>query len=125
MSNNLVVANHKSSESYRAELSPTRSELNVNDEQALKQKEKPTIKITVASQEIIYLDSHKTLLACLESSDIEVHYHCRDGYCGACRVTLKSGDIHYPQGEPLAFVGEGEILPCCCIPIGDITIDVK
>ncbi len=91
----------------------------------LAKKEKPAIKISVANQEVIYLDSHHNLLECLESSNVEVHYHCRDGYCGACRVTLKSGEINYPQGEPLAFIGDGEILPCCCIPNSDITIEVE
>jgi ferredoxin len=90
----------------------------------LANKEKPAIKISVAGQEIIYLDSHRTLLECLESAEIEVHYHCRDGYCGACRVALKSGQINYPQGEPLAFVGENEILPCCCIPNSDLSIEI-
>jgi ferredoxin len=92
---------------------------------ALADKEKSVIKISVDNQEIIYLDSHRNLLECLESADIEVHYHCRDGYCGACRVALKSGEINYPQGEPLAFVGDGEILPCCCIPTNNISIEIE
>ncbi len=91
----------------------------------LVKKENPTIKISVNNQEIIYLDSHSNLLECLESADVEVHYHCRDGFCGACRVALKKGEINYPQGEPLAFVGDGEILPCCCIPTTDISIEVE
>ncbi|WP_085297263.1 class I ribonucleotide reductase maintenance protein YfaE [Cognaticolwellia mytili] len=101
-------------------------DLNSADEEKidLARKEKSIIKISVANQEIIYLDSHRNLLECLESADVEVHYHCRDGYCGACRVALKSGEINYPQGEPLAFIGDGEILPCCCIPCNDITIEV-
>lgn len=101
-------------------------DLNSADEEKinLARKEKSIIKISVANQEIIYLDSHRNLLECLESADVEVHYHCRDGYCGACRVALKSGEINYPQGEPLAFIGDGEILPCCCIPCSDITIEV-
>jgi len=91
----------------------------------LAKQEKPTIKISVDNQEIIYLDSHRNLLECLESAKVEVHYHCRDGFCGACRVALKSGEINYPQGEPLAFVGDGEILPCCCIPTTDLSIEVE
>ena len=81
--------------------------------------------ITIDDKTIIYRDSDKTLLNCLEAHNIEVHYHCRDGFCGACRIKLNSGTIHYPNGEPLAFIGAGEILPCCCIPVEniDITID--
>lgn len=98
----------------------------VNDfESSSENKDKTPIKISVNNQEIIYLDSHKNLLECLESSDVEVHYHCRDGFCGACRVALKSGEINYPQGEPLAFVGDDEILPCCCIPTTNISIEIE
>lgn len=71
---------------------------------------------------IDYTDTKKSLLDCLESANVEVHYHCRDGFCGACRVTLVDGDINYPLGEPLAYVGDNEILPCCCIPVTDITL---
>ena len=79
-------------------------------------------KINVQGKVVHYNDNEQTLLDCLELSNIEVHYHCRDGFCGACRVTLIAGEIHYPQGEPLAFVGDNEILPCCCKPITDITL---
>ncbi|MBU2871486.1 class I ribonucleotide reductase maintenance protein YfaE [Colwellia sp. E2M01] len=79
-------------------------------------------KISVQGKVVHYKNSKQTLLDCLESADVEVHYHCRDGFCGACRVKLVEGDINYPMGEPLAYVGEKEILPCCCIPITDITI---
>ncbi|NMP31389.1 2Fe-2S ferredoxin-like protein [Thalassotalea sp. M1531] len=74
--------------------------------------------------EVIFTDQNRTLLECLESANVEVHYHCRDGFCGACRVKLNDGQVTYPQGEPLAFVGEDEILPCCCIPHTDIDIEI-
>ena len=83
-----------------------------------------SLKIKANGQLIHFTGQHKTLLDCLESENIEVHYHCRDGFCGACRIKLNQGDIHYPNGEPLAFVAEGEILPCCCIPKTDIDVDI-
>ena len=79
-------------------------------------------KIMVQGKVVPFESNEQTLLDCLESADIEVHYHCRDGFCGACRVTLVTGEINYPLGEPLAFVGDNEILPCCCIPVTDITL---
>jgi ferredoxin len=81
-------------------------------------------KIKVQGKVVHYINSEQTLLECLESADVEVHYHCRDGFCGACRVTLVEGEINYPLGEPLAFVGEGDILTCCCIPVTDITLAI-
>jgi ferredoxin len=91
---------------------------NQNVEQAIKLQ----LKINVQSKVVHYENNEQTLLECLESADVEVHYHCRDGFCGACRVTLVEGEINYPQGEPLAFVGDNEILPCCCIPVSDVTL---
>ncbi len=82
-------------------------------------------KINVAGKVVYYKNNKQTLLECLESAQVEVHYHCRDGFCGACRVKLIEGDINYPQGEPLAFVGEGEVLACCCIPVSDITLKIE
>jgi len=80
--------------------------------------------ISINNTLVDFVDAKQTLLECLESADIEVHYHCRDGFCGACRVTLLEGQISYPNGEPLAYIGDGEILPCCCIPITDITLEI-
>ena len=93
-----------------------------NDTQNVKDTIKLQPKIMVQGKVVPFENNEETLLDCLESADIEVHYHCRDGFCGACRVTLVEGEINYPQGEPLAFVGENEILPCCCIPVTDITL---
>ncbi|WP_082627186.1 class I ribonucleotide reductase maintenance protein YfaE [Colwellia sp. TT2012] len=81
-------------------------------------------KITVQGKVVPFENTEQTLLDCLESANIEVHYHCRDGFCGACRVTLVTGEINYPLGDPLAFVGENEILPCCCVPVTDISIAI-
>lgn len=93
-----------------------------NTNQNVEEVIKLQLKINVQSKVVHYENNEQTLLECLESADVEVHYHCRDGFCGACRVTLVEGEINYPQGEPLAFVGDNEILPCCCIPVSDVTL---
>lgn len=66
----------------------------------------------------------KSLLEYIESQDLEVHYHCRDGYCGACRTILVEGDVNYPK-EPLAFVRRGEFLPCCSEPLSNLLIEAE
>jgi len=81
--------------------------------------------IIVDNKIITFQESDKNLLECLEKANVEVHYHCRDGFCGACRVTLVEGEIYYPNGEPLAFIGDGEILPCCSIPKSDIKLLIE
>lgn len=81
--------------------------------------------INADGKSIRFTDKKQTLLDCLEQANVEVHYHCRDGFCGACRVTLTTGEIHYPNGDPLAYVGDNEILPCCCVPITDISLTIE
>ncbi len=79
-------------------------------------------KVSVQGKEIYPHTKGQTLLECLEAEDVQVDYHCRDGFCGACRVILVSGEVYYPQGEPLAFVAKNEILTCCCVPVTDVQL---
>lgn len=81
--------------------------------------------INADGKSIRFTDKKQTLLDCLEQANVEVHYHCRDGFCGACRVTLTAGEVNYPNGDPLAYVGDNEILPCCCVPITDISLTIE
>lgn len=68
-------------------------------------------------------DEHSSLLDALESHRIPVEYQCREGYCGSCRTRLLKGEVCYAS-RPLAFIQEGEILPCCCTAKGDIEIEM-
>ena len=62
------------------------------------------------------------ILDCLEKQGVEMHSHCRSGFCGTCRSGLVRGEVNYPGGVPLVYLREGEILPCCCVPTTDIEI---
>ncbi|OUR68850.1 hypothetical protein A9Q73_03365 [Bermanella sp. 47_1433_sub80_T6] len=64
------------------------------------------------------------LLESLEAQDVQVHYECRDGYCGACRTDLIEGEVAYLQ-EPMAWINQGEILPCCCVPKTPLKLKLK
>jgi ferredoxin len=64
-----------------------------------------------------------TLLESLEAQDVPVHYQCREGYCGSCRTQLLEGEVHYTE-EPMAWINDDEILPCCCIPKTAIRIKI-
>lgn len=82
-----------------------------------------TFKVTVNGGPELAVDATEgTLLEALEKHQLEMHYHCRSGFCGACRSTLKSGQVRYTT-EPLAYVRKGDILPCCCVPESDLDID--
>ena len=66
----------------------------------------------------------QTLLESLETQDVTVHYQCREGYCGSCRTQLLEGEVHYTE-EPMAWINDDEILPCCCIPKTAIRIKLS
>ena len=66
-----------------------------------------------------------TILQSLEKSNIAIESHCRDGYCGACSVKLKSGTVGYTT-DPLGFVDDDEILACCSVPTSDnVVVDIQ
>lgn len=67
---------------------------------------------------------NQTLLETLETNKIHIHYQCRDGFCGACRTTLLSGSVEYTT-DPLAFIDDDEILPCCCYATSNCKIKVN
>ncbi len=62
------------------------------------------------------------ILSALDRANIDSEGDCRIGICGTCRVKLLRGQVRYPDQTPLGFMHEGEILPCCCVPITDIEI---
>jgi ferredoxin len=62
-----------------------------------------------------------TLLDSMSHHGIEHEFHCKEGYCGACRITKLSGNVEYTE-QPIAFLREDEILPCCCKPTSDLTV---
>ncbi|ROR07810.1 class I ribonucleotide reductase maintenance protein YfaE [Erwinia sp. JUb26] len=68
-------------------------------------------------------EHHPSLLAALEANKVCIEYQCREGYCGSCRTRLLKGEVSYAS-KPLAFIQQGEILPCCCQAKGDIEIEL-
>ncbi len=70
-----------------------------------------------------FSSSKDTILADLEENNVTLEYHCREGFCGACRCKLISGEVDYTI-DPLAFIDDDEILPCCTIPLTDIMLDI-
>ena len=56
---------------------------------------------------------NETLLEVMELRSIPVQSHCRDGFCGTCRTRLIKGEVDYFI-EPLAYIDDDEVLPCCC-----------
>lgn len=69
------------------------------------------------------LQAGETLLEGLERTGHVVEYQCRSGYCGSCRTRIISGEVQY-LSDPLAYVSNGEVLPCCCVPVETVSLDI-
>ena len=80
--------------------------------------------VAIKNHKTVQHSPNNTLLETIEQNKIEIQYHCREGYCGACRSKLISGKVEYTT-DPLAFIDDDEILPCCCIPASNIEIELS
>lgn len=69
-------------------------------------------------------NNQQTLLEQAETAGVEINYSCRAGFCGACKVTLTSGQVEQPDVPALLPQErqQGKILACCCIPKTDLKI---
>ncbi len=63
------------------------------------------------------------LLEALESQKVDVEYQCREGFCGSCQIQLIDGEVEY-FSEPIAFIPDGKILPCCCNAKSDLIVEL-
>jgi len=80
-------------------------------------------RIKVNNHHTFYYQYEFSLLDALEVQNIPAPYNCRGGYCGSCKVRLLDGDVE-PVQDALVDCAEGEILTCCCRPLGHIEIDI-
>ncbi|MBU9847212.1 YcbX family protein [Rahnella ecdela] len=65
-------------------------------------------------------NNQQILLEQLELQGLRIPYSCRAGICGACKMTLKEGNVA-PLKES-AVGKDGTILSCSCIPATDIML---
>lgn len=63
----------------------------------------------------------QSLLQALEAAGFAPEYQCRQGWCGACKNTLLSGEVEY-SSEPMAHLQSNEVLTCCCKAKGNIEL---
>ncbi|MCU0721675.1 MAG: FAD-binding oxidoreductase [Pirellula sp.] len=67
--------------------------------------------------------TYPNLLGFAIKSDIPIDSGCRTGACGSCLVKLIEGKVKYTR-RPQFPLKQNEILPCVCVPDGDIVVDV-
>lgn len=79
----------------------------------------------------ISLDGHlfqgnnqSSLLEQAEAAGVPMANSCRAGFCGACKVTVESGEVSQPELPALQEHERhlGKALACCCVPETDIEV---
>ncbi|ASX26800.1 hypothetical protein BA171_07270 [Candidatus Hamiltonella defensa (Bemisia tabaci)] len=60
------------------------------------------------------------LLEQLEEQGIEIPYSCRAGICRVCQIKIIVGEVKTLTQD--AMDKDGNILSCCCIPKGNLTL---
>lgn len=74
------------------------------------------------------VEDGETVLKAALRQDIPLPWGCGGGVCGVCISTLVSGEVVYPDGEPLALFEEdakaGKVLFCVGQARSDLVLDV-
>lgn len=73
---------------------------------------------------LLFTGAQTTLLQALEAKKVKVFSECRNGFCGACKTKVLCGKVSYLT-EPLAELASDECLPCCCVPLSDLDLDLS
>ena len=66
---------------------------------------------------------YRSLLELAEACDVAVRWSCRSGVCHTCKTALVAGEIEYDP-EPLDLPEKGDVLVCCCRPLGEVVLDL-
>ncbi len=76
---------------------------------------------------IIAVRAGETLLDAGLREGIALPFDCRNGGCGECKATLRSGSVDFGAYQPGVLASEeraaGKILPCVCTPREDIELE--
>jgi NAD(P)H-flavin reductase/ferredoxin len=76
---------------------------------------------------IIAVRAGETLLDAGLREGIALPFDCRNGGCGECKATLRSGSVEFAPYQPgvlsAAERAAGKILPCVCTPREDIELE--
>ncbi|OUR72143.1 FAD-binding oxidoreductase [Methylophaga sp. 41_12_T18] len=76
------------------------------------------IEFTNSKLEQSWSQNDGSLLEFAEAHGLQPEFSCRNGQCGACKVTIQSGSVVYPTAVT-ADVTENEALLCCAMPAVD------
>jgi CDP-4-dehydro-6-deoxyglucose reductase len=71
----------------------------------------------------------ETILEAAIRQGVGLPYGCRNGACGACKGTLRSGSLTYGEHQDRAItqaeIDAGKALTCCTKPQSDIVLEIR
>jgi ferredoxin-NADP reductase/phenylpropionate dioxygenase-like ring-hydroxylating dioxygenase large terminal subunit len=73
------------------------------------------VKFVRSNVEATWCPEDGSLLELAEEVGLAPPFGCRSGICGTCKTQILRGAVHYFE-EPMAVLGQGEILICCSTP---------
>ncbi|MCP4790889.1 MAG: 2Fe-2S iron-sulfur cluster binding domain-containing protein [Gammaproteobacteria bacterium] len=79
--------------------------------------------VTVNKTTVFDYDAEFSLLDSMEENQVPANYNCRGGYCGLCKIKLTQGQVTWVQ-DSLVSLDADEVLACCCVPDGPISIEM-
>jgi ferredoxin len=85
----------------------------------------PLKKVTISVNGNVFEgDNQTSLLDQAENAGLPIANSCRAGLCGACKVSVESGQVHHPDVPALQEHerNEGYALACCAVPTTDIEV---
>jgi ferredoxin-NADP reductase len=83
----------------------------------------PMITFAKSGVEAAWDPAEENLLEFAEENGVMVDYSCRAGTCVTCMTKVTKGSVSYPV-DPFEQPKEGYALLCCCVPDGDLELDV-
>ena len=87
-----------------------------------------SFKVTIHSdQSNFQVEDDETVLDAALNQGINLPYGCRNGFCGACKGEILSGQVSYeeqPQSLSDEDIQQGTAFLCSCKPTSDLEIDI-
>ena len=78
-----------------------------------------------SSGESFTVEAGETILSAALRQGVVLPYGCRHGVCGACISSVISGQIDYPDGEPMALCDEDAGMGLCCVGLPDSDLVIQ
>jgi ferredoxin-NADP reductase/MOSC domain-containing protein YiiM len=83
----------------------------------------PAVAFNRSGLTVSWDERYDSLLELAEACDVPADWSCRTGVCHRCESGLVDGAVDY-RLEPLDDPAPGQVLLCCALPRGAVTIDL-